>query len=685
MNAKADGLPHASPLTRAERLLKNSVGGFDTFAASLRPLYQALQVVEQLGTKQAGKSARKHMRQLDQFEPSITMIGQIKSGKTTLVNSMVGWAGLLPADVNPWTSVVTSLHLSPKELSPDTSATFRFFDNDEWARLVTGGGRIGELAGRAGAEDELSMIKAQVEQMREKSKARLGRKFEMLLGKEHTYGYFDRELVERYVCLGDDFDDGDPTNDNQGRFADITKSADLSMQQRALPINLCVRDTPGVNDTFMMREQITIKSIRDSRICVVVLSAHQALSSTDFALVRLIANVKSRDVIIFVNRIDELSDPKTQVPQIKASILETLEKRKAPTDAEVIFGSALWAQSASLGKITSLPNASQNALLNWAQATKVQDKHDGDPHGYVWELSGLPALFGAIASRIASGEGEELRAEVSVAARNLVNDIRVSDNLAAKARVGSATVKTPHSDVMNMMQKAAQLCAKQLEDDLDTLCTAFQDRADRAHASFLSRATDELAKHLEAYGESSVWSYDPAGLRMLLNSAYKTFGAKCQSAYQSAADQALQNIRAIYKQALDVPLELLDLQAPPPPRIPPPVSLGQTIALDLQGSWWKGWWMRRRSYRAHAESFHTLIKAETENLVSDLTGEQAAIIRQDMASQLHSFLEAQVAGLSGLTQSNSVSEEEINALFGVQELEEREAALQDALHNLEKV
>ena len=51
----------------------------------------------------------------------------------------------------------------------------------------------------------------------------------MLLGQEHEYGYFDQNLIERYVCLGDDFDsdeDGDdPVAENQGRFADISKSA----------------------------------------------------------------------------------------------------------------------------------------------------------------------------------------------------------------------------------------------------------------------------------------------------------------------------------------------------------------------------------------------------------------------------------------------------------------------------
>ena len=246
---------------------------------------------------------------LSTVEPAITMIGQVKAGKTTLVNALSGMPGLLPADVNPWTSVVTSLHFDPHAPREETRASFQFFEADEWDHLINRGGRIGELASRTGAEDELDRVREQIDEMREKSRRRLGRKFEMLLGQRHDYGYFDSDLIERYVCLGDDFENEFETDQNQGRFADITKSAELFLSRPEFPMRLCIRDTPGVNDTFMMREQITIRATRESRICVVVLSAHQALSSVDMALIRLIANVRSREVVIFVNRIDELSDP----------------------------------------------------------------------------------------------------------------------------------------------------------------------------------------------------------------------------------------------------------------------------------------------------------------------------------------------------------------------------------------
>ena len=300
MNAETEIGKAAPAVYENVHLLSEAFTGLKPLVDELREVSDQIGQISDLGDEATRKAMRRLRHQLSTLEPAITMIGQVKAGKTTLVNALAGWPGLLPADVNPWTSVVTSLHFDPHAPRNETRSSFRFFENEEWDWLINRGGRIGELAERAGASEEMEKVRAQVEEMREKSKKRLGRKFELLLGQKHDYGYFDPDLVERYVCLGDDFDDG-PAAANQGRFADITKSADLYLSRPEFPMRLCIRDTPGVNDTFMMREQITIRATRDSRICVLVLSAHQALSTVDMALIRLISNVKARDVVVFVN------------------------------------------------------------------------------------------------------------------------------------------------------------------------------------------------------------------------------------------------------------------------------------------------------------------------------------------------------------------------------------------------
>lgn len=230
--------------------------------------------------------------QLNSFSAMVTVVGQVKAGKTALINTLAGQPGLLPSDVNPWTSVVTTLHIN-KLAPPNTKAEFKFFDRQEWDRLIFGGGRLGEMAQRAGAADEMQELARQITEVRTKSADRLGKNFELLLGQKHNYDNFDSAMIERYVCLGDP-DTVDESALKQGRFADLTRSADLYLTLPQYPFPLSIQDTPGVNDPFLLREQFTLQCVRASEVCVVVLSAGQALNTVDLALIRLLSTLERR-------------------------------------------------------------------------------------------------------------------------------------------------------------------------------------------------------------------------------------------------------------------------------------------------------------------------------------------------------------------------------------------------------
>ena len=96
------------------------------FAGQVHELEAALETLSGVSGERVSRSLDRLKAELRNFEPSVTLLGQVKSGKTSLVNAMAGWADLLPSDVNPWTSVVTSLHLTPGESRTETSACFQF-------------------------------------------------------------------------------------------------------------------------------------------------------------------------------------------------------------------------------------------------------------------------------------------------------------------------------------------------------------------------------------------------------------------------------------------------------------------------------------------------------------------------------------------------------------------------------
>jgi hypothetical protein len=660
----------AAPTAQPE-FMRLGLEKMDAFADEIDDLEATLADVVKLGGAEAEKKSSRLIKQLRSFEPSVTMIGQIKSGKTSLVNAMIGRPNLLPADVNPWTSVVTSLHLNTPLPDDAPTASFQFFSKGEWDHLIENGGRIGELASRAGADDELEKVRQQIIDMRDKTKQRLGRKFELLLGQNHNYAELNDDLIQRYVCMGDDFDDLEE-EDQQGRFADITKSADLFLNTSSLPIPLCIRDTPGVNDTFMMREQITINALRDSRICVVVLSAHQALSSMDMGLIRLISNVKAREVVIFVNRIDELSNPAAQVPEIRDSILQTLADNNGPENPEVIFGSAYWANIAVSNELDDIVEDSADALYNWAEAALSAEIAGMNTHELVWHLSGMPQLYKALSERIAEGSGAEMMAAARKRALNLVSGVRASNALVSMRLEGDTVSVMMPEELSKHLDKLELDNIKLLEDRMNIVFQQFSSRVDQSHKRFLDRALESLLQHLETKGEEEVWQYSPDGLRMLLRTSYQVMrrnvATTCEEVYAAAA----QDLAVTCRSAFGVAVENFSITPPAAPDVPAPVSLGQTIALDLQTSWWKGWWKRRKGYRAFASGFYDLIEAETIPIVEELKQRQANEIRDRAERDLRGFLAEQRSLLSDISSKSELEIEDLENVFGIQAQNERE-------------
>ena len=610
------------------------------FADRFAAVEHTLDALADVSGENNAKSLSRLRKSLDEFEPSITLLGQVKSGKTALINALAGWPDLLPSDVNPWTSVVTSLHLRPGLEHPDVAARFQFMSEKEWNRLIQKGGRIGELAERAGADNELETIRAQIDAMRDKSRRRLGRQFEQLMGQVHEYDYFDKDMLERYICIGDDFEpDANPQTIGQGQFADITRSADLYLDSPTIPFRMCLRDTPGVNDTFMMREQVTINAIRESKICVVVFSAGQALTSVDLGLIRLISNIDARELIIFVNRIDELNDPSVQIPEIEASIRDTLKKHHGPDKVDILFGSAHWANKALSGELGTLGDRSSDALLEWAESAIEEDRGPQTPPEMVWELSGLPALLQSISERIVDKAGKDFLKKTAMSAINVATAQHATNQVSIAG--GDMSVQIEPTELMREFERICQRNVALLESELDTILSDFRERADRAHASFVTRTTQSFIERLERSGANAFWDFKPEGLRILLRSAYKVMGTRVQSASKARYETAVAEIAGLLYGGFGESVEGIQIGVPMPADIPPPVSLGHTVALDFDERWWTSWWVRMRGYRAYASRFEALISSETEFFLNQLKFEQTTTIKTDAQSILKAFLDQQ--------------------------------------------
>ncbi|HMS95759.1 MAG TPA: dynamin family protein [Tabrizicola sp.] len=671
-------LPGTTVAEEPDYSLTRAFPGLGRIADAIQQFEDVLRDFVTIADPETSKKMTRILQQVREVEPSVTVIGQIKAGKTSLINAMIGAPNLLPTDVNPWTSVVTSLHINTPSPELNVRAKFKFFDGVEWDKLVSNGGRIGQLAARAGADDELEKLRLQVVALREKAQARMGRKFEMLLGTEHRYAVLDDALLRRYVCVGDE-EQGD---NDQGRFTDITKSADLYMDRDDIPIMLCVRDTPGVNDTFMMREQITINAVRDSRSCIVVLSAHQALTTMDMALIRLIAHRQAREIIVFVNRIDELPDPASQVPEIHRAILETLEKNNAPPDIDIIYGSAHWANAVLEGKIDEMTDDSTESAINWTRAAFADKMNTWSAEQLVWHASGVPALLDALGQRMYEGPVHEALQKSARQALNLAQSLDVVDQVRILESDGqlNRTMTTQQLDVE--LKRVETAAIEKLTHLSDVACKDFTNRIDQSYERFLERATNSLIEHLQANGEDATWHYSPLGLRMLLSSSYQVVLKKMHAIAAEVNNEAAAKIADLYGQTFSITVEGFKIETPVVSYIPPPINLGQTIALDLQVSWWKGWWQRRRGYKAFAQDFYNLIRAETDPIINDLKTIQIGLFRERTQDTLRDFLQEQRELLVSALASSEISMDEMKELFGVNAWEDRQQCLTSIMEDL---
>ncbi|MCB1342615.1 MAG: dynamin family protein [Pseudooceanicola sp.] len=593
-------------------------GGFaelDTFWQRLKRVEAAVDV---LGTnpmpfvQEAVDSIRE---QIDAFEPAVSIIGQVKAGKSTLLNALIGETDLLPSDVNPWTSVITAIHLNSRRRPPKTRALFRFFDEMEWDRLVTTGGRLGEMADRAGFATEAETVRAQVMKMRKTTEERLGENFSKLLGTSHAFENIDKKIIDRYICYGDP-----DTGLDDGVYADITKLADLYIDIPRYPTGLCLRDTPGVNDTFMMREQITLNAISDSRVCVVVLSAHQALSTMDMALLRIICNVHAREVVIFVNRIDTLGDPASDTVEIKESIRRTLAKAGVSDKIDILVGSGYWANCAIDDACATMMPASRAALERWVDARPEELADPAMLRQVAFDASGVGDLHRAISTRIVEGPGQMLLDQLAAETENLSQMIDTVNRVAARRMDRDYMGGLDMERIVARQTAIGQEALARFDAAAADRRVQLAERLARAQESFVDTAVQALDAHLKTFGGAESWSFEAVSLRMMMRTAFLSVCGRLRKGAGQVMAEALKDFSDHLEMHFGIEGHDAEIELTPLPTPAAPSALARTLSLDLQTSWWRRFW-RFGNRASPARRYEAAIRAEIAPLIDELMEE----------------------------------------------------------------
>lgn len=185
---------------------------------------------------------------------TIGVIGQMKCGKSTFLNSFVFKDDVLPAATTPMTAALSVITYGEKE-----HIVAEFYTADEWAEQ-----KIQALREESKATDTLdaSKIKAAKELVSKANK--LGTSLDSYLGKTKEDS-FD-QLIE-YVGA-------------EGKYVSITKSVTIYYPNECLK-GVEVVDTPGFNDPIVSREERTRAFLAKADVVIMMLYAGRPFDATD--------------------------------------------------------------------------------------------------------------------------------------------------------------------------------------------------------------------------------------------------------------------------------------------------------------------------------------------------------------------------------------------------------------------
>lgn len=277
---------------------------------------------------------------LDNDTLTIGVIGQMKCGKSTFLNSFVFENNILPAATTPMTAALSVITYGKEQ-----KIVAEFYNEDEWAEQEMQASR--SLESVAGNTMEESKIKAAKELVEKASK--LGNSLRSYLGKTQEDQF--ENLIE-YVGA-------------DGKYISITKSVTIYYPKEYLK-GVEVVDTPGFNDPIVSREERTKAFLKKADVVLLMLYAGRPFDATDRDI--LFKNVRQcgiGKVIIGINKYDipyENGETEDTIKQyVKEQIKSACKECNDDTLADILKESEPIPLSAEMALLSEIPSTKIDA------------------------------------------------------------------------------------------------------------------------------------------------------------------------------------------------------------------------------------------------------------------------------------------------------------------------------------
>ena len=283
---------------------------------------------------------------------TIGVIGQMKCGKSTFLNSFVFEDEILPSATTPMTAA-----LSVITYGPEKKIVAEFYNQEEWAEMKFQASRdLEEVSGNSLLESKVKAAKELVEKS-----GKLGSALPEYLTKGKQEDSFDN-LIE-YVGA-------------DGKYVAITKAVTIYFPKDYLK-GVQIVDTPGFNDPIVSREERTNEFLKNADVVIMMLYAGRPFDATDRDIIfKNVAQCGIGKVIIGINKYDIPFENGETEGEIKEYVKTEIKKAcKACNDdslIEILDSTEPIPISAEMALLSELPmskiNVEEHLSFGWKRS-----------------------------------------------------------------------------------------------------------------------------------------------------------------------------------------------------------------------------------------------------------------------------------------------------------------------------
>lgn len=422
------------------------------------------------------------IKRAEEQKLTIGVIGQMKAGKSTFLNSFIFGDTVLPAATSPMTA-----SLSYITYGAEKKLVAEFYTPDEWAELRS----TAQLPLSEGDESTAqgAKIKAAKELVSKSGKIS---QINSLLGKTKEDSFAN--LID-YVGA-------------DGKYIAITKAVTLYYPLEYLK-GVEIVDTPGFNDPIVSREERTRQFLKQADVSLLLLYAGRAFDASDRdILFKDVRNCGIGKILIGVNKYD-INVAQGETP---AEITQNTEQALRQAAYELQDDSI----SEMLNETHPIPFSAEMALLSKLPMSRIQadevllhhykrccETFEVSSQSELYERSLVESLNEAVRDVIERDKAEILLRKpiniVQVAGNKLLDDVQNALNLAesqvkvlempdheledredqlAKAeRKLNRKIDSLHESLKELIREETYTFKKKAEDALDDVISASKDRA----------------------------------------------------------------------------------------------------------------------------------------------------------------------------------------------------------------